>query len=143
MKTLMPKQILGMDRTWYIVDAEGKNLGRLATTIATFIKGKNKTDFAPHVDNGDYVIVLNAGKIAVTGAKESDKLYRTHSQFMGGLKEVPLSRMRAKKPTEVIRHAVSGMLPKNRHRTDMIARLKLELGSDHPYQAQKPIPLPL
>jgi large subunit ribosomal protein L13 len=138
MKTLMPKQIKGDGRKWYIVDAEGKNLGRLATTIATYIKGKNKVDFAPHVDNGDYVIVINAGKVTVTGSKEMQKLYRTHSQYMGGLKETPLGKMREKKPTELLRHAVSGMLPKNKLRSDMLLRLKLEVGTEHQYAAQKP-----
>lgn len=138
MKTLMPKQLDGNERKWYIVDAEGKNLGRLATVIATYIKGKNKVNYAPHVDNGDFVIVLNADKIQVTGSKEMQKLYRTHSQYMGGLKEVPLVRMRANKPTEIIRHAVSGMLPKNRLRSSMEKRLKLEIGSSHGYEAQKP-----
>ena len=135
MKTLMPKQIKGDARKWYVVDAEGKTL---ATMIATYLKGKNKVDFAPHVDNGDYVIVLNAGKIEVTGSKEEQKLYRSHSQYMGGLKEVPLARMRSKKPTEVLRHAVSGMLPKNSHRSTMIQRLKLEVGTEHQYAAQQP-----
>lgn len=134
----MPKQLNGNERKWYVIDAEGKTLGRLATTIATYIKGKNKTNFAPHVDNGDYVVVLNAGKIVVTGNKESDKLYRSHSQYMGGLKEVPLARLRIKKPTEALRHAVSGMLPKNRLRANMIKRLKLEVGATHSYEAQKP-----
>ena len=138
MKTLMPKQLLGSDRKWFVVDAAGKTLGRIASVIAPIIKGKNKVDYAPHVDNGDYVIVLNAGAVTVTGDKEEQKLYRTHSQYMGGLKEVPLARMRAKKPTEVLRHAVSGMLPKNKLRQGMILRLKLELGSDHGYEAQKP-----
>lgn len=143
MKTLMPKQIAGSDRKWYIVDAEGLTLGRLATSIATVLKGKNKVDYAPHVDNGDYVIVLNAGKILVTGAKEENKLYRTHSGYMGGLKETPLSKMRTKKPTELVRHAVSGMLPKNRLRDGMLERLKLEVGTEHQYAAQKPEPLAL
>ncbi len=138
MKTLMPKQIKGDARKWFIIDAEGKTLGRLATLIATYLKGKNKVDFAPHVDNGDYVVVLNAGKVAVTGSKEEQKLYRSHSQYMGGLKEVPLERMRVKKPTEVLRHAVSGMLPKNSHRSTMIQRLKLEVGTEHQYAAQQP-----
>ena len=138
MKTLMPKQIDGNDRKWFVIDAEGKTLGRLATTIATHLKGKNKVNYAPHVDNGDFVIVLNAGKILVTGKKEEAKLYRTHSLFMGGLKEVPLVRMRAKKPTEMMRLAVVGMLPKNKLRSQMIKRLKLELGTEHHYEAQKP-----
>lgn len=139
----MPKQIDGNDRKWFVVDAEGKTLGRLATAIATHLKGKNKVNYAPHVDNGDFVIVLNAGKIVVSGNKESDKLYRTHSGFMGGLKEVPLDRMRVKKPTEMMRLAVAGMLPKNKLRPEMIKRLKLELGAEHHYEAQKPEPLSL
>lgn len=134
----MPKQIDGNDRKWYIVDAEGKTLGRLSTLIATYLKGKNKLDFAPHVDNGDFVIVLNAGKILVSGSKEENKMYRTHSRFMGGLKEVSLDRMRVKNPTEMLRLAVSGMLPKNKLRPEMIKRLKLELGTEHHYEAQKP-----
>ena len=141
MKTLMPKQIQGNERKWYVVDAEGKNLGKLATAVATFLKGKNRVDYAPHVDNGDYVIVLNAGKIEVSGNKEEAKLYRTHSHFLGNLKEVPLARLRAKKPTEIVRHAVSGMLPKNRLRDGMLLRLKLEVGSTHSYESQKPEPL--
>lgn len=138
MKTLMPKQISGSDRKWYVVDAEGKNLGKLATAIATVLKGKNKVDFAPHVDNGDYVIVLNAGKVEVSGNKEEQKLYRTHSGYMGSLKETPLGKMREKKPTEIVRHAVFGMLPKNRLRDGMMLRLKLELGTAHAYDSQKP-----
>lgn len=134
----MPKQIAATERKWYVVDAEGQTLGRLATKIATIIKGKNKVDYAPHLDNGDYVIVLNAGKVAVTGNKESDKLYRTHSGFMGGLKEVPLARMREKKPLAILEHAVSGMLPKNRLRSGMIERLKLVEGTEHQFAAQKP-----
>lgn len=138
MKTLMPKQITGSDRKWYVVDAEGKTLGRLATSIAEILKGKNKIDYAPHVDNGDYVIVLNAGKIVVSGNKEDAKLYVTHSQYLGGINETPLSTMRVKKPTEMLRHAVNGMLPKNRLRDYMMARLRLELGATHQYEAQKP-----
>lgn len=138
MKTLMPKQIHGNERKWYVVDAEGKNLGKLATAVAVVLKGKNKVDFAPHVDNGDYVIVLNAGKIDVSGNKETDKLYRTHSGHMGSLKETPLGKMREKKPTEIIRHAVFGMLPKNRLRDGMMLRLKLETGTAHAYESQKP-----
>lgn len=143
MKTLMPKQLKGNERNWYVIDAAGQNLGRISTLIATYLKGKNKVNFAPHVDNGDYVIVLNAGKITVTGNKESQKLYRSHSQYMGGLKETPLAKMREKKPTEILRHAVSGMLPKNRLHDGMISRLKLELGSEHQYQAQQPTTITL
>lgn len=142
MKTIMPTQIPNDSRTWYVVDAEGQTLGRLATRIARFLKGKNRVDFAPHIDNGDYVIVLNAGKVVVTGNKTQAKLYRTHSQYMGGLKEVPFVKMQQKKPTEMLRLAVSGMLPKNRLRDGMIERLKLEVGSEHQYEAQKPVALP-
>jgi large subunit ribosomal protein L13 len=138
MKTVMPKQLRGNERQWFVVDAEGHTLGRLATLIATVIRGKNRVDFAPHVDNGDYVIVLNADKVAVTGTKEENKLYRTHSGFMGGLNEKKLSTMRVKKPADILRLAVIGMLPKNRQRSGMIARLKLETGSTHQYEAQKP-----
>lgn len=143
MKTVMPKQLPGNERKWFVVDAEGQTLGRLATLIATVIRGKNRVDFAPHVDNGDYVIVLNADKVAVTGAKEEAKLYRTHSGFMGGLNEKKLSTMRVKKPTDILRLAVIGMLPKNRQRSGMINRLKLETGTTHQYEAQKPEPLVL
>ncbi len=138
MKTIMPKQLPLSERKWYIIDAKGKNLGRLASFIAPIIRGKNKVSFSPHMDNGDYVIVLNAGEITVTGAKEEQKLYRSHSQYLGGLKEIPLSRMRKNKPTEIVRHAVLGMLPKNKLQNDMIQRLKLERGSTHGYEAQKP-----
>jgi large subunit ribosomal protein L13 len=138
MKTIMPKQIVGSDRKWFVVDAAGKNLGRLASAIAPILKGKNKVSYAPHVDNGDFVIVLNAGAVTVTGNKEMDKLYRSHSQYMGGLKEVPLARLRKNKPTEVLRHAVAGMLPKNKLQANMLKRLKLEIGAEHGFEAQKP-----
>lgn len=138
MKTLMPKQIVGSDRKWYVIDAEGQNLGKLATRIAVLLKGKDRVDFAPHVDNGSYVIVLNAGKVAVTGNKEEQKVYRTHSGYMGSLKEITLGKLRVKKPAEIVRHAVFGMLPKNRLRDGMMLRLKLELGNAHGYDSQKP-----
>lgn len=143
MKTLMPKQVASIERKWFVVDAEGKTLGRLATQIALILKGKNRADYAGHVDNGDYVIVLNAGKVVVTGNKMTDKLYRTHSGFMGGLKEVPFAKMQEKKPTEMLRLAVSGMLPKNRLRDDMLLRLKLEVGDTHGFAAQKPVAIEL
>jgi len=138
MKTLMPKQIVGADRKWYVIDAEGQNLGNLATRIAVLLKAKDRVDFAPHVDNGSYVIVLNAGKVAVSGNKEEQKVYRTHSGYMGSLKEITLGKLRAKKPTEIVRHAVFGMLPKNRLRDGMMLRLKLETGNAHGYDSQKP-----
>ncbi len=143
MKTIFPKQQSANERTWYVVDAEGQTLGRLATLIATTLSGKNRIDYSPHVDNGDYVVVLNADKIATTGTKESKKLYRRHSGYLGGLKEVPLATVREKKPTTMLYNAVSGMLPKNRLRKDMMLRLKLQTGDTHPYDAQQPKPLTL
>lgn len=137
-KTLVAKQIASQDRSWYVVDAEGQTLGRLATQIARLLTGRDRVDFTPHVDNGANVIVLNAAKFRVSGSKLQQKLYRTHSQFMGGLKETKLENMLAKKPFYALEHAVSGMLPKNRHRKDMVQRLRLELGTSHPYEAQKP-----
>lgn len=134
----MPKQTTGNERKWYIIDAEGQVLGRLATKIATKLSGKDRVDFAHHVDNGDYVIVINAEKVAVTGNKEESKMYRTHSGFMGGLKEITLGKLRSKRPTTILEHAVNGMLPKNRLRDSMMARLKLVEGTAHSYEAQKP-----
>ena len=139
MKTIQPKQITSLDRKWYCIDAKGKTLGRIATLIARLISGKDKIDYAHHVDNGDYVIVLNADKVVVTGNKEHDKLYRTHSQFMGGLHETSFEEMRDRHPTKMMELAVAGMLPKNKLRDAMLLRLRLETGDSHGYAAQKPI----
>ena len=138
MKTLVAKQLLGNERKWYVVDADGKNLGRLATGVARLISGRDRVDFTPHIDNGANVIVINAEKIAVTGTKESVKMYRSHSQYMGGLKETVFSKMRTKNPTHILRHAIEGMLPKNRLKSDMSLRLKLVVGTEHEFAAQKP-----
>ena len=138
MKTIMPTQIKGNDRKWFIVDAEGQTLGRMATQIATILKGKNKPTFAPHVDNGDYVIVINADKFKVTGKKMSDKIYYRHTGFLWGLKEISLEDLLEKKPLKAIEFAVSGMLPKNKLRKQMISRLKLFTGTEHTFSAQKP-----
>jgi len=138
MKTIMPTQIKGNDRKWFIVDAEGQTLGRMATQIATILKGKNKPAFAPHVDNGDYVIVINADKFKVTGKKMSDKKYYRHTGFLWGLKEISLEDLLEKKPLKAIEFAVSGMLPKNKLRKQMISRLKLFTGTEHTFSAQKP-----
>jgi len=138
MKTITPKQVPADERKWFIIDAEGQVLGRLATKIATIISGKNRVDWAPHLDNGDYLIVINAGKVVVTGNKEADKMYRTHSGFMGGLKETNLAKLRVKRPIGILEHAVNGMLPKNRLRDAMFLRLKLSEGAEHSYEAQKP-----
>jgi large subunit ribosomal protein L13 len=143
MKTITPKQITSQERKWYVVDAEGQTLGRLATGIARTISGKNKVDFAPHVDNGDYVIVVNADKIAVSGNKMTDKLYHRHTGYLGGLISTPLEKLLVKKPTRPLEAAVSGMLPKNKLRKGMMMRLKLVAGPDHTYAAQKPESLTL
>lgn len=138
MKTIMPKQVAGNDRKWYIIDAEGKTLWRLATSIAVILKWKNKVDYAPHVDNGDNIIVINADKFVVTWKKMEDKMYYSHTGYLGGLKEVNLSTLLTKKPTQAIEKAVSWMLPKNKLRRNMLSRLKLVVWTEHTYSAQKP-----
>ena len=138
MKTITPTQISSTERKWFIVDAEGQTLGRLATTIATVIRGKNKVDFATHMDNGDYVIVINADKFKVTGNKMNDKLYHRHTGYLGGLISTPLNKLLEKKPTRALEAAVSGMLPKNKLRKNMEMRLKLFSGTEHTFGAQKP-----
>jgi large subunit ribosomal protein L13 len=143
MKTITPTQIPLDARKWYVVDAKGQTLGRLASRLATIISGKDRVDFSPHMDNGDYVIILNTAEIVVTGDKEEAKLYRTHSGHMGHLKEVPLSRLRTEKPNKILEHAISGMLPKNRLRQGMMLRLKLVDGSTHGYESQNPITITL
>ena len=143
MKTLTPTQIPLDARKWFVVDAKNQTLGRLSTRIATMISGKNRVDFSPHLDNGDYVIVLNTKDIIVTGNKENDKLYRTHSGHMGHLKEVKLSKLREEKPNKILEHAVSGMLPKNRLRHGMMLRLKLVDGPTHDYGSQNPTSITL
>jgi large subunit ribosomal protein L13 len=137
MKTFVPKKN-DIERKWWIVDAEGKTLGRLATRIATVLKGKHKPDFVNFLDTGDFVVVINAEKVAVTGNKESDKKYYSHSGFLGGIKETTLGRVRTKKPEEIIRHAVKGMLPKNAMGRKLMKKLKIYKGSEHPHQAQNP-----
>lgn len=127
-----------VQRKWYIVDAEGKTLGRLATEIATVLRGKNKVTFTPHVDGGDFVIVVNAEKVVLTGKKLDQKMYRYHTGYVGGLKEIPYKEMMAKKPEEVVAHAVSGMLPKNKLRSKMMTRLRVFAGPNHDHAAQNP-----
>ena len=138
MKTLVATQLKGNERKWLVVDATGHTLGRLATGIARLIAGRDRVDYTPHIDNGSYVIVLNAEKILVSGTKETVKMYRSHSQYMGGLKETALTKMRNKNPTHILRHAIEGMLPKNRLKNDMSIRLKLIIGTDHEFGSQKP-----
>ncbi|RAL57617.1 50S ribosomal protein L13 [Candidatus Gracilibacteria bacterium GN02-872] len=138
MKTISPKQVKGNERKWYVIDAKGLTLGRLATKISVILMGKNKASYVPFLDNGDYVIVLNCDKVAVTGKKMTDKTYYSHSGYLGGLKEIDLKDLLAKKPEKVLETAVSGMLPKNKLRASMLARLKLFTGDEHTFVAQNP-----
>jgi large subunit ribosomal protein L13 len=126
------------ERNWLLVDAEGQTLGRLATRIADALRGKRKPTFTPHVDVGDFVVVVNAEKISVTGAKRQEKLYHRHSGYPGGLKTRTLDEMLEKRPEEVIRIAVKGMLPKNRLARKQITKLKVYAGPEHPHAAQQP-----
>ncbi|NOZ72946.1 MAG: 50S ribosomal protein L13 [Chloroflexi bacterium] len=132
-----------IERQWYVVDAQGKTLGRLATEIAKILRGKHKPIFTPHVDCGDYVIVINADKIHVTGKRLDQKIYYRHSGYIGGLKEVTLRRMLETHPERVIQLAVKGMLPKNRLGRKMYKKLKVYAAPTHPHQAQQPQPLEL
>lgn len=143
MKTITPKQLEQLERKWYIVDAKWLTLGRLASKIAMVLRGKNKVSYAPHVDNWDYVVVLNCDKFAATWKKMSDKMYYTHSGYLGWLKESNLSELLVKKPTKALELAVVGMLPKNKLKKSMISRLKLVAWVDHKYGAQMPEELKL
>ncbi len=125
-------------REWYVVDAEGKTLGRLATQIADALRGKNKAAYTPHVDTGDFVIVVNAEKIQVTGQKLDQKLYHNHSGYPGGLRTRTLREQLERRPTEVLRVAVKGMLPKNKLAAAQIRKLKVYAGPEHPHAAQMP-----
>jgi len=127
-----------VERKWYVIDAEGKTLGRLATEAASILRGKRKTIFTPHVDTGDYVIVINAEKVEVTGKKRKDKIYKRHTGYPGGLKEVTFEKLQAKNPEEIIRHAVKGMMPNGRLGRAMYKKLKVYAGAEHPHTAQKP-----
>ena len=134
-----PKEL---EQRWYIVDAEGQTLGRLATRIADTLRGKQKAQFTPHIDTGDFVVVVNAEKIAVTGKKREDKIYYRHSGYPGGLRERTLGEELERRPTEVLRKAVKGMLPRNRLARQQLTKLKIYAGPDHPHEAQNPTPLP-
>jgi large subunit ribosomal protein L13 len=128
-------------RDWYVVDAEGKTLGRLATQIADTLRGKRKPEYTPHVDTGDFVVVVNAEKVRVTGDKRNAKLYHRHSGYPGGLRTRTLGEMLERRPEEVIRLAVRGMLPRNRLARQQLRKLKVYAGPDHPHAAQKPVEL--
>ncbi len=127
-----------IERKWYVVDAEGKTLGRLASEVAKVLRGKNKPIFTPHIDTGDYVIVVNADKVKVTGKKLDQKKYYHHSDYVGGMKETSLKDMIAKKPEKVVELAVKGMLPKGPLGRDMYKKLFVYAGAEHPHAAQKP-----
>jgi large subunit ribosomal protein L13 len=131
------------ERNWLLVDANGQTLGRLATQIADALRGKTKPEYTPHCDTGDFVVVVNAEKIAVTGNKRADKKYYRHSGYPGGIKERSLNDMLERRPEEVIRKAVKGMLPRNRLARKQLTKLKVYAGPDHPHAAQQPTPMEL
>ena len=137
MKTFMASPAT-IDRKWYVVDAEGMTLGRLASEVAKVLRGKNKPIFTPHIDTGDYVIVVNAEKIKVTGKKLEQKIYYNHSDYVGGMRETTLKEMMAKKPEKVIELAVKGMLPKGPLGRSMLTKLHVYAGPEHEQAAQKP-----
>ncbi len=139
-QTLHPRKA-EVSRRWFVVDAEGKVLGRLASAVATVLRGKHKPFWSPHVDVGDHVIVINAERIHLTGAKLREKVYRWHTGYIGNLREVPVERMLASHPERVIEWAVSGMLPKTKLGRAMFRKLKVYRGADHPHQSQAPEPL--
>jgi large subunit ribosomal protein L13 len=139
MKSYMARP-LEVERRWYVVDAEGQTLGRLATEIATILRGKSKPQYTPHVDTGDFVVVVNAEKVVVTGRKAEQKVYRRHSGYPGGLKETSYERMMERRPTEILRRAVKGMMPKNRLARQQLRKLKIYAGPEHPHAAQNPQP---
>jgi len=137
MKTYIPK-LAEIERKWHLVDAEGKILGRLASRIAQILSGKDKPIYTPHLDVGDFVVVINAEKVKVTGGKEEKKIYYRHTGYPGGLKERTYEELLSKKPQDIIRKAVRGMLPKNKLGRQMFKKLKVYTGSEHPHQAQRP-----
>lgn len=130
-----------VERTWHVVDADGQVLGRLATQIASRLRGKHKPVFTPHVDTGDFVVVVNAAKVRLTGKKADQKVYMRHSGYPGGLRAETFGERFAQRPEEVVRDAVQGMLPKNRLGRALIKKLKVYSGAEHPHKAQKPEPL--
>ena len=138
MRTTFIAKTAEIDRKWYVVDATDHTLGRLASEVASVLKGKNKPTYTPHLDTGDYVIIINADKIKVTGKKLDQKLYRKHSEYTGGFKEVTLRQMLDKKPEDVLVHAVKGMLPKNTLGKNMLKKLYVYTGTEHGHEAQKP-----
>ncbi len=138
MKTIFIKEHEA-PRDWYIIDASGKSLGRVAAKAASMLRGKHKTTFAPHQEMGDYIVIVNAEKVAVTGNKASDKMYHRHTGFVGGLKSVNFEKLIEKKPTEPLKLAIKGMLPKGPLGRKLLSNVKIYSGTDHPHQAQKPV----
>ncbi len=128
-------------RNWILIDVAGKPLGRIATRIANILRGKNKPTFTAHVDTGDFVVVINAEKVLLTGNKLAQKIYYSHTGYLGGLKTVTAGEMMENKPEEIIRKAVTGMLPKNKLNREVIKKLKIYAGANHPHEAQRPQPL--
>lgn len=143
--TYYPKEAdhINMEKTWYIVDAADKRLGRLASTVAVHIRGKNLAEYTPSVDMGAYVVVVNAEKVGVTGKKSAQKLYRRHSGRPGGMKQETFSQLQKRIPERIVEHAVRGMLPKGRLGRRLFTHLKVYSGTEHPHVAQKPVPLPI
>ncbi|MDR2610437.1 MAG: 50S ribosomal protein L13 [Clostridiales Family XIII bacterium] len=127
-----------VERKWYVIDAEGQTLGRLASEIASILRGKKKPIYTPHVDTGDYVIVINAEKVEVTGKKRKEKIYKRHTGYPGGLRETTFEKLIERHPDEIIRHAVKGMMPKGRLGRQMYKKLKVFVGPEHTHAAQKP-----
>jgi large subunit ribosomal protein L13 len=129
------------DRKWFLLDATGKTLGRFASEVARILRGKHKVTFTPHVDSGDGVVIINAEKIKVTGAKEAQKIYRYHTGAMSGLREVPYRTMKARKPDYILRNAIAGMMPQSRLARQQLKKLRIFAGDQHTMQSQNPIPL--
>jgi len=139
MQTYMAKEA-DVARTWHVVDAEGQTLGRLATVVATLLRGKNKPTYTPHVDTGDFVIVINADKIVVTGKKSEDKIYYHHTGWPGGFRKTNFAKLQASKPSVVIEKAVRGMVPHTKLGASILKKLKVYAGAEHPHASQKPQP---
>ena len=142
MKTYQAKKE-ALEHQWYLVNAEGKVLGRVASRVAKILEGKHKPTYTSHLDAGDFIVVVNAEKVSLTGKKLKDKIYYHHTGYAGGIKAVSAEKLLAKKPAEMIRMAVKGMLPKNSLGRQMLRKLKVYAGPNHPHEAQKPIPLDL
>lgn len=128
-----------VQRRWFVFDASGKTLGRFCSEVVKVLRGRHRIDWTPHIDSGDGVIIINADKIAVTGNKEATKMYYRHTRFPGGLRETPFRIMKARKPQEILRHAIAGMMPKSKQKDKQLTRLRIIAGSDHSQLAQQPI----